>query len=248
MLPWLLAAGLAWTASAWVPMGSVVALAASASLASLGLACLAMAGGVVGPGAPAERLGLRSSGVSAAVLAGFVLGLLTLSSATDATIGLLGLSEVGHLPEIDRTVRTARGGAVWISLIGLAVFPGIGEELAFRGWLQRGLEPRLGAVGAVLLAAGAFGAIHGELIHGAGAFVLGLYLGAVTALTGSIRPAIVCHVANNAIALAVGVTGATWVAAVLVVAGLLAGPWAFRVTHLRKRAARSSLDGTPESG
>ena len=52
---------------------------------------------------------------------------------------------------------------------------------------------------AILVTSAAFALLHMEWIHAAMAFVLGIYLGALTERTGSALPAIVCHVVNNSV-------------------------------------------------
>jgi hypothetical protein len=63
--------------------------------------------------------------------------------------------------------------------------------------VQRGLVPSLGGPAAVALAALFFGALHVDPVHAAFAAVLGLYLGLVSYVAGSVRPAIACHAVNN---------------------------------------------------
>jgi membrane protease YdiL (CAAX protease family) len=49
----------------------------------------------------------------------------------------------------------------------------------------------------VVLSAAIFGLAHFDPVHSSLAFLLGAYLGVVTQLARSIRPAILCHVVNN---------------------------------------------------
>ncbi len=42
--------------------------------------------------------------------------------------------------------------------------------------------------------------LHGDPVHGASAAILGLYLGTVVVLAGSVRAAILCHTVNNLVA------------------------------------------------
>jgi membrane protease YdiL (CAAX protease family) len=82
-------------------------------------------------------------------------------------------------------------------LIGVGLAPGIAEELFCRGLVQRALVAPLGAPAAVTLGAILFGALHVDPVHAAFAALLGLYLGALCQLAGSVRAAIACHTANN---------------------------------------------------
>ena len=48
----------------------------------------------------------------------------------------------------------------------------------------------------------AFGLVHLDVAQGAGAVVLGLYLGLATELAASVRVAMLCHAANNLLGVA----------------------------------------------
>jgi len=205
----------------------------------------------------ARRLGWVPSGLPAPVLVGLVLGLLATSHGVEWAIAQAGLREVGTLAHIRRVLTGIGPGELAVALLGVALLPGVGEELALRGLVQRGLEPRTGAVAAVGVTAVLFGLLHGEPVHAAGAAVLGVYLGSVVALSGSVRPAVLCHVANNAVA-TLG-TALAWerVGAALVLLGAVLGPWALwrLARHARERevvrraaeAAHAPLEGSPEA-
>jgi membrane protease YdiL (CAAX protease family) len=105
-----------------------------------------------------------------------------------------------HVEEFFTRLLTAGSPAeLAVVLLAAAVVPAVTEEVLFRGFLQGALERRLGRWPAVLVAAAAFG-----LIHGAGrapvAFTMGLLLGWTAARTGSVLPAIAAHASVNAIA------------------------------------------------
>lgn len=251
---WLAAAFAFFLAGSRMPRGGPEAMAWVAAATSAGLLCFALFGAALSNRSKAVRLGWTPSGLSPAVQAGLVLGLLAASQLVDWTIALAGLREVGTLAEFRQEVAGVSGWTFLACLVGLAVLPGFGEELALRGFLQRGLAPHLGAPAAVAVASALFAALHADWIHSAGAFVLGLYLGAVTALAGSVRPAILCHLVNNGIATTSVATGFHALGPALVVSGLLAGPWAFRRLTLHARAARRvseaafrPLDRTPDA-
>jgi len=161
------------------------------------LGMLAFAGAALSAEPVSERLGLRRGRLSAGQLALLALGTLALSHALDTVIDLARLGEGGSLAEIDTALTGVRGRPFWLALLGLGLAPGIAEELLCRGLLQRGLVPGLGAPAAVLLATLFFGALHADPVHSAFAAVLGLYLGTLSHLAGSVRPAIACHAVNN---------------------------------------------------
>jgi membrane protease YdiL (CAAX protease family) len=90
-----------------------------------------------------------------------------------------------------------------------------------------------------------FGAAHMDAVQGPMAALLGLYLGAITEWTGSIRPAIACHVANNLfgtfapVLLPFSPSPASRAVSVAVsVAGLALG-----VRWIRRRLARPAFEG-----
>lgn len=80
------------------------------------------------------------------------------------------------------------------------LFPGLGEELFFRGFLGRGLLTRYGLIGGTLLTAFMFGAVHVHPVQASGAFLLGLVLHFVFLTTRSLWGAILLHTANNLLA------------------------------------------------
>jgi membrane protease YdiL (CAAX protease family) len=166
------------------------------------LGLLALAGAALSAAPVRERLGLSKGRLSAGQLALLVLGTLALSHALDAVIDLARLGEGGSLAELDAALAGARGRALWLALLGLGLAPGVAEELLCRGFVQRGLLPSLGAPAAVTVAALFFGALHVDPVHAGFAAVLGLYLGTLSHLAGSLRPAIACHAANNLCAVA----------------------------------------------
>jgi membrane protease YdiL (CAAX protease family) len=166
----------------------------------LGLA--ALAGAALSPAPMRERLGLRASRLSPVSLALLALGTIALSHALDAVIDLMRLGEHGALAELEATVAGASGRTLVLVLFGIGLAPGIAEELFCRGLVQRGLTASVGAPAAVVLAALFFGALHVDPVHGAFAALLGLYLGTLCQIAGSVRAAIVCHTANNLCAVA----------------------------------------------
>ena len=92
-------------------------------------------------------------------------------------------------------------------LIGIfivaAIVPAICEEIAFRGVIQRGLRNTYGARHAVVWTGLLFAVLHLNPWNFIGLWSLGCLLGYVTERVGSIRPAILLHMLNNAFALAV---------------------------------------------
>lgn len=92
----------------------------------------------------------------------------------------------------------------WVYLLNIfmvAILPAIGEELIFRGILQRSLVEltRSRWIG-ILLTAALFSAIHLQFQGFIPRFALGVAFGYLLEVTGSIWVPIVAHFFNNAIA------------------------------------------------
>jgi membrane protease YdiL (CAAX protease family) len=161
------------------------------------LGLLAFAGAALSATHPSDRLGLRASRIPLRRLVLLVLGTVAFSLCLDAVIDVCGLGEHGSLAELEAALAGVRGHTLVLALLGIGLAPGLAEELLCRGLVQRGLAPSLGAPAAVALAALFFGALHIDPVHASFAALLGLYLGALCHVAGSVRPAIVCHTANN---------------------------------------------------
>lgn len=172
---------------------------ALAAMAGVILAeALVLVTGVRLSGLPArERLRLGPSGTSPEVLAAMIGCMILLSHGLDAAVNLAGLGEYGALGLLRDLFQGA--SAVDLAAAGVLVGVGVGtmEEMLFRGFIQTGLTGRIGVMRGVLAASILFGAAHMDAVQGPMAVLLGLYLGAITEWTRSIRPAIACHVANN---------------------------------------------------
>jgi sodium transport system permease protein len=89
-------------------------------------------------------------------------------------------------------------------LLLIAVLPAIGEELAFRGVMLRGLS-RLGPAWAIALSSLLFGLAHGDMYRLAPATLMGVLNAWVVWRTGSIFPAMTIHFLNNGAAVLLAV-------------------------------------------
>jgi sodium transport system permease protein len=87
----------------------------------------------------------------------------------------------------------------WRLLLFVAVLPGVLEEVFFRGILQHGLRRRLRPATLCLTVGLVFGFYHGLMVRIIPVGFLGVLLAALTLLCGSIFPAILWHVLNNAL-------------------------------------------------
>ena len=184
------------------------------SLAGLGietsLALLAFAGALLSVRPVAVRLGLVGGRLSFCQLLVLAAGTVALSHTLDSLLILTGLREHSALGAFEATMAGARGADLALALLAMAVAPALGEEFLCRGFVQCGLEPRHGAGRAVVGAALVFGLLHIDPVHAAFATLLGLYLGAIAWLAGSVWASVLCHGVNNTLAVltASGVLGA----------------------------------------
>ncbi len=211
----------------------------------LGLA--ALAGGMLSPRGAVARLGLVPTRLPGPLLALLVVGTLGLSHGLDGLVDLLGLRERSALAEFQATLANLRGGTLWLALLGIGIAPGVAEELLCRGLVQRGLEPAVGTAPAIAVAALFFGALHLEPVHAGFAVVLGLYLGLVTHLAGSVRAAMLCHAINNLLAVSLAArAGTTLLGPAATIAGFTVAAGSLWLVW-RRRPAPSHGAESPEA-
>lgn len=175
-------------------LGGLPGLVAGAVASSLALLTTAV---VAASPLDPERLRLRPGWEDGRTLAVVVAGMLALGQVLDSATALAGLGGQGTLADVRRALAGASGPELFVAVVALGPLAGPAEELFFRGYMQTRLRARLGAGPAVGLAAAAFAVLHLDWLHGLLAFVLGLYLGWITELTGSVLPAMVAHAVNN---------------------------------------------------
>jgi len=132
-------------------------------------------------------------------LAVMALGMLALGQALDSLTWLTGLGQLGAMVVVRRVLEGAVGPDLFGAVVVFGPIAGAAEELFFRGYMQTRLAEAWGATRAVVVTAACFGVLHVDLsgVHMALAFAMGLYLGFLVERTGSVLPAIVCHVVNN---------------------------------------------------
>lgn len=87
-----------------------------------------------------------------------------------------------------------------VAIFSFAVIPGFVEEFHFRGFVMAGLKDGLGRTGAVVGTAVVFAAAHLDRDRFPQLLLLGVLLGAVRLIGGSLWPAVVAHACNNALA------------------------------------------------
>jgi len=88
----------------------------------------------------------------------------------------------------------------------VAVGPAVAEEMLFRGYLQTRLLRCWGPAAAILVSTLLFSASHCDPTYMICVLPLGLWFSVVAWRAGSIRPAILCHLANNLFAVLALVT------------------------------------------
>ncbi len=115
---------------------------------------------------------------------------------------------VDQLFPMSDTMKKIFGGltskdSLALSLLAVAVAPGICEELAFRGWIFSGLRTGNRAWPTILISSVLFGVMHvllsayQQFFH---ATVLGVVLGLLALRSGSLWPGVVMHIVNNGMA------------------------------------------------
>ncbi len=140
--------------------------------------------------------------------------------------GGAGLEELALLPP---TV----GALGAVLALGLVVIGPLSEEVLFRGFILQGLRADGSPSRAIVLTALLFGLFHFDPIHIVGAAVLGLYLGWLRVVTGSLFAALCAHALNNGIWWVLvrrGHTGelTTWTLDLIALGIVLAAVWATR--------------------
>lgn len=165
---------------------------------------------------PAELLGIRRFPPLSVVL----LALLTLLVSVPAMNLIVECFEALPWPESivaaeaksKETVAMMIGGKgmadTCLALCVMAILPGLCEEIFFRGALQnllrsRPMSPHL----AIWLAALIFSLMHMQPIGAVPRMLLGAGFGYILFWTGSLWPAVFCHMLNNALVVIVRQTG-----------------------------------------
>jgi len=155
---------------------------------------------VIGTRPPrAVRLRLARARVRPGALLAMLIGVLALAQALESLTVVLGVGSGWALQAIRQALAGASGGRLALAVLGIGLLAGFAEELFFRGFMQTRLREGWGPRTAIVVSALGFGLLHLDPVHGTLAFVLGLYLGCLTELTGSVVPAAMCHVVNDTI-------------------------------------------------
>ena len=88
-------------------------------------------------------------------------------------------------------------GGLLLNLLIIALIPAVGEELTFRGVLQQGLTRKMNPHVAIILSAAIFSFIHFQFYGFLPRMFLGILLGYMFYVSGSLWTSITMHFVNN---------------------------------------------------
>ncbi len=116
------------------------------------------------------------------------------------------LDWIGEIPPSPFPTPDTISGLM-VSIVIIAVFPAICEEVLVRGVVLRGYERR-GTGAAIVISAIFFGIMHGDIKNLIGPIFFGIVFAYIVIRTGSLFAGILAHFINNAVALLIdyGVT------------------------------------------
>lgn len=129
--------------------------------------------------------------------------------AVSAALGLTQCMPISALTEWlqakDILADTFEGmmNNVW-GVLAICIGAPLGEELLFRGAIQRCLHGRVRPWAAILTSSLLFALIHGNPVQMVGGFTMGLVLGWLYYRTGSIWPGVMMHFVNNTLSTVFG--------------------------------------------
>lgn len=150
-----------------------------------------------------DRLSLRSNRFGARGYVAAIAMVYGTSMAAGQLIQPFTDTKSPTLKLIDGHLRSANSFMFALAVAIIAGLAPVAEEVFFRGYVQTRLRRRWGSAWAIGITALAFGAFHLDPIQSPVAMVIGVALGYVADRSGSIRPAIVCHILNNMLAVMV---------------------------------------------
>lgn len=106
------------------------------------------------------------------------------------------------------TMPKEEGAAALIAILAVGFAPVV-EELVFRGWIYTNLRQNFGFATTALASSAIFAGLHYESTHiyALAVFPVGLALGVLREMTGSVKAAIALHGLNNFIAVCLTMIG-----------------------------------------
>ena len=149
-----------------------------------------------------ERLRIRSISLHTTMTAVvFSIGIIILVDEFDRLASML-FSPPEYLDQLGEMLKFNSVGVAIFLIFGIAVLAPLGEELLFRGFLQKFLEEHWQDVTrAVLVTSLFFAVIHMNPFWLIQIYILGVLLGFLAWKTGSIWAGFILHAANNLMAL-----------------------------------------------
>jgi membrane protease YdiL (CAAX protease family) len=169
--------------------GQITFLAAALIAAALSRVPIGRRLGLTRPSTPWWGILLLLPATMFAALAGDVL-----------TTALFGADRGEHLKMLYDLFRGHSAAMLALIVLTVGLLPGVGEELLFRGYTQGRLLQRWHPALAIGFTSLIFALAHFDLVHSIGVLPLGIWLGVVAWLSGSVWPAVICHAANNTLA------------------------------------------------
>ena len=97
----------------------------------------------------------------------------------------------------EKMLNVSTIGGLLLNLLIIALIPAVGEEMTFRGVLQQSLTRRLNPHLAIILSAAIFSFIHFQFYGFLPRMFLGILLGYMFYITGSLWTSILMHFVNN---------------------------------------------------
>jgi membrane protease YdiL (CAAX protease family) len=158
-----------------------------------------------------ERYGLRWPALSAATFAIAVVGMLALAVETVALSDVL--KRYHWLPTFpspsfwhffDDSIEHAGIATRILLVLSLGIFPGVSEELLYRGHVQRALLERWSPLAAIVVTSTLFAAGHVDPGRFLTTFTFGFWVGWIAWRCGSILPGMALHAINNSLFALIG--------------------------------------------
>ncbi|HJN75205.1 MAG TPA: CPBP family intramembrane glutamic endopeptidase [Myxococcota bacterium] len=106
--------------------------------------------------------------------------------------------DLGGLDLLDDALLGSGPLGMVLTGLGAIVLAPIAEEVLFRGYVFRGVSNSWGTVAAVAVSTLLFAVFHADPLHALGVVVIGVWLGWLRHVTGSIKTCIAAHLLNNA--------------------------------------------------
>ena len=179
-------------------------------------------------------------GISVSLMSNYVVELL------NNNLGLFGIENNGG------TFSTSDNPDVLMYFLVVAIIPAFVEEFAFRGVVMGMLRPYSEGL-AIMVSSITFALMHGNFVQMPFTFCVGLVLGYIDILTGSLLPSIIVHFLNNGLSVLYDVltsyglldetSASLWFGAVYLVTGILAFIAAWRIIKSKDSGFFSLKDG-----